>query len=122
MCSCGRAFPLLSEIVGRSNDVLSTPNGQIVHGAFFNPLLFGLPEIEEFQVHQKTLTELTISLKCRAKLSDESIQALRHKVMDHMGPGVEVNFRTVDAIALTATGKHRYMISDVPPSFVTSDN
>lgn len=119
-CPCGRPFPLLTEVLGRSNDVLTTPDGTIVHGAFFNHLFFGLVEgVQEFQVYQRSVNDVTISIQSRTGLPDGTLRMLRDKVIDHMGPGVEVSLKLVDAIPPTSTGKHRYMISEVQPSFVS---
>ena len=118
-CSCDRPFPLLTEIIGRSNDVLSTPNGQYVHGAFFNHLFFGIDGVQRFQVHQTSLDKVTIKIQSNGKLSVGSLQTLREKVVEHLGPGIEIKFQTVDMIPPTPTGKYRYIISEVPLAFVT---
>ena len=121
-CPCGRPFPLLAEIVGRSNDVLTTPNGQYVHGAFFNHLLFGVEGVQQFQVYQKSLNNVSISIQSRAGLSDETLKTLRQKVIEHLGPGIEVSLKRVDTIPLTHTGKHRYIISEVRPKFLVDQS
>ena len=118
-CSCGRPFPLLAEIVGRSNDVLFTPNGQYVHGAFFNHLFFGVDGVRRFQVYQKSLHEVAITIERDADLSESTLRALHQKVMNHLGPGIELSFSVARSIPPTPTGKFRYIISEVALPFVT---
>jgi len=117
-CPCGRPFPLIAEIIGRANDVISTPNGQYVHGAFFNHLFFAVKGIEQYQVHQKSLGEVNILIQSRSGLSPETLQTLKGKVLDRLGPGVSLTMDVVDRIAPTSTGKHRYIVSEVRPSFL----
>lgn len=116
-CSCGRPFPLLSEIVGRACDTLSTPNGQYVHGEFFSHIFYGVEGIQRYQVYQKSLNEIKIAIESRVDLPESLLQTLRQKVTRHLGPEVEVKLQLVDSIPLTPTGKYRYVISQVPLSF-----
>lgn len=50
-CKCGRGFPLIEEIYGRSNDVVINPkSGAIVHSEFFNHLFREDERIKMFQI------------------------------------------------------------------------
>lgn len=116
-CPCGRPFPLLSEILGRCNDVLRTPSGKLVHGAYFNHLFFHVPGVRRFQVHQKSMDEVVIKVISEAALPETVTAPLLAKVSVHLGAGVRVSLQRVDDIALTPTGKHRYILSDTGMSF-----
>jgi phenylacetate-coenzyme A ligase PaaK-like adenylate-forming protein len=117
ICPCGRPFPLLSEIVGRQNDILVTPDGQYVHGAFFNHLFFHVPGVLKFQVHQKTLREVAISIVGNKRLPPEVLETVRSKVTGHMGTSVHVDVNQVEQILPGKSGKHRYIISEVGATF-----
>lgn len=121
-CPCERPFPLLTEILGRSCDAISTPNGQYVHGEFFSHIFYGVDGVRRYQAYQKSLNEITIKIESYGDLSEDTLQTLRRKVMTHLGPGIEVSMQVVDTIPLTPTGKHRYVISDVPLPFVSQQN
>jgi len=118
-CPCGRPFPLLTEIVGRAVDAISTPNGQYVHGEFFSHLFYGVDGVRRYQAYQPSLNEVRITIESSGDLSEDTLQTLRRKVMAHLGPGIEVSMQVVDAIPLTPTGKHRYVISEVLLPFVS---
>ena len=48
-CACGRGFPLLKSIKGRSNDMIKTRDGDLLHSSYFNKL-FSLDEsIQTYQ-------------------------------------------------------------------------
>jgi phenylacetate-CoA ligase len=117
-CTCGRGFPLIQEIVGRSSDVLPAPNGRYVHGEYFTHLFYGVPGVRRFQVHQKALGDVEIFIEGDLELPGEMLAEMRRKVIAHMGERTAVTFHMVDAIPLTASGKYRFTISDVPIDFV----
>lgn len=51
-CQCGRGFPLIKEIYGRSNDcVINVKSGAIIHSEFFNHLFREDEDISSFQIH-----------------------------------------------------------------------
>lgn len=118
-CSCGLPFPLLAEIMGRSNTLISTPGGKYVHGAFLSYLLYSVEGVNSFQIHQKSLTDIDISLESNGLLKEEDILKLEKTISQQLGPGIEVNLQVVDRIPRTPTGKHRYIVSDVPLPFVS---
>ena len=111
-CPCGRPLPLLSEVVGRSNDVIATPSGELVHAAYFSRVLYGVEGIRQFQVWQPALDRIEIKLCSDRELAEETLDGLRATVVRQLGPQIEVTVRCVDAIEPTPTGKHRYVISD----------
>jgi phenylacetate-CoA ligase len=112
-CKCGRPFALLSEVVGRSNDVIVTPRGGVVHAAFFSWILYGVvDEVRQFQVRQPAMEQVEVVLRCERELPQETLDGLRQAVARNLGPEVEVTVRCVDEIEPTSTGKHRYVISE----------
>jgi len=119
-CTCGRGFPLIQEIVGRSSDVLSAPNGRYVHGEYFTHLFYEIPGVRRFQVHQKTLHDVEILIEGDSELPPETLAEIRRKILVQMGEKTNLTFKMVDAIPLTPSGKYRFTISDVPIDFVKS--
>ena len=59
-CPCGRPYPLLKEICGRSGDFLYTPEGRAVHSLLFAYIFDELPWVKEYQVVQERLDRITI--------------------------------------------------------------
>lgn len=112
-CPCGRPFPLLEEIIGRSNDVLRTRDGGSVHGAFFNHLLFSVDGLRQFQVRQVELDRLRVLYRRARALTPEETVSLREKIAVQFGPEVEVAFEPVEHIEPAPSGKHRYVVCEV---------
>jgi phenylacetate-CoA ligase len=113
-CGCGRGFPLLSEIGGRSSDIISTPGGRYVHGEFFTHLFYGVPGVRKFQVHQKALDDIEVLIESDDQLSSQFADELRAKIAAQVGPEVRFTFRRVGNIPPARSGKHRFTVSDVP--------
>lgn len=114
-CPCGRGLPLLEKVVGRSLDMLKTPDGRFVPGEFFPHLLKEFQEIEQFQVVQNKFATLDIYLVMRAgqSLNPHSQSALEQEIAKVMGTSIAMHYHFVSDIPLTQTGKHRVTICNI---------
>jgi phenylacetate-CoA ligase len=113
-CSCGRSFPLLETVWGRSSDFIVTPSGKLIHGEFFTHLFYDMDGIDQFQVVQKTITEVRVDIVPQRTEEAISTDALRNRLVEAMGPGVQCQIRIVNKIERSTSGKHRFTISEVP--------
>lgn|SRR5690554_313984 len=83
-CPCGRGFPLISEVFGRSNDcVVNKRTGAYIHSEFFNHLFREDREISSFQVQiageaMKILFKLLPKFQTLSK-ADEYLQLVKKK-------------------------------------------
>lgn len=113
-CPCGRGFPILSSIQGRNADVITTPSGNrlIVH--FFTGILEHFQQIDSFQVVQTSPNLITLRIVPEGQLPVETknmiITALKEKGMQDM----DINLEEVEEIALPPSGKHRFVINELP--------
>ncbi|HAE84967.1 MAG TPA: hypothetical protein DCG78_00440 [Anaerolineaceae bacterium] len=98
-------------IDGRSGDVIITPSGNhlIVH--FFTGILEHFPEIDTFQVVQRSYGSLLIRIQPYSQLDkfklDEMVRSLKEKGCDDMKIDTEI----VTSIPLSPTGKHHFIIN-----------
>jgi phenylacetate-CoA ligase len=113
-CPCGRGFPLMTEIIGRTSDVVITPSGNrlIIH--FFTGILEHFSEIDTFQVVQEDATTLTLRIVPFGNFNEESKQNISESLRRHGCRGMKINFELVDHISLSITGKNRFIISKLP--------
>jgi phenylacetate-CoA ligase len=114
-CPCGRGLPVLREIVGRADDLLTTTDGQVVHGGFFDHLFCVRPDIVRFQVYQPDRQHLEIRLVCKQDVDSEWLEGVRTEIRARFGDSTEISLQLVDRIELTPTGKHRFIVSEVAP-------
>ena len=62
MCSCGRGYPIISEIIGRTFDFVKDSTGKVLNGAFFSILFRSDASIERYQI-QYDETSIKVVLK-----------------------------------------------------------
>ena len=107
-CSCGRGYPILEKIQGRTSDMIVV-NGQFIHGEFFTHLFYGKPEFTQFQLVQQDERTLTLRVVSKEKEPnlDSVVLAIRRKV----GGGVKIDVEVTDFIPPMPSGKYRFTIS-----------
>ena len=110
-CSCGRGLPMLEKISGRVLDIIRTPNGKSVPGEFFPHLMKDFKGIEQFQIIQEKLDKLTVKLVTENGMNEEMLGEIKKHISEIMGENCSIEYKFVDAIPLTKTGKHRVTLS-----------
>jgi phenylacetate-CoA ligase len=110
-CPCGRQMPVLSEVVGRLEDVVIGPDGR--ETVRFDSVFKGLSSVIEGQVVQESIMELRLRLIITPQFSQEDRELIRERVVRTIG-AVGVTFEFVDEIERTEGGKFRAVISKVP--------
>lgn len=110
-CSCGRGLSLIADVVGRSLDMIKTPEGKIVPGEFFPHLMKDFPDIIRFQVIQKKIDQIVIKLATTNGLSEVTKNRIDIEVRNVVGPTMVIFYEAVADIPLTSTGKYRVTIS-----------
>ena len=113
-CSCGRGFPLLKEISGRVFAHFVKKDGSLVHSQFFVALFFFKPWVKEFKVVQKHCDLIDISVALAGKADQNDIDVITDKIKQVMGADCRVEFKFVEEIPPTASGKYLYTFSEVP--------
>lgn len=115
LCACGRPFPRLAKVWGRSSDFIVTPEGKIIHGEYFTHLFYGLPQIQTFQLLQETRDRVRLDYVLRPGVSDFPLEELRRRTQEVLGSSVQCELKSVGQINRPPSGKHRFTISKVPP-------
>jgi len=110
ICSCGRQAPLLKEILGRQQEILKTPEGKYIHGAFFGHVFWQTSHVKEFQVIQETEDRITIKLVVDEFFSESELDMIRNHILSRSKRWT-VNVQFVDQIDRTSGGKYKYVIN-----------
>ena len=111
VCSCGRGSRLLKEVIGRSVDILQTPEGKNVHGWFLLYIFWEYGEgIKEYQVIQETLDKLVIKIVPEDDFNEKQLDLIRD-VINSKSDKWNVEFRIVEDIGRTEAGKYKFIIS-----------
>ncbi len=113
-CACGRGEPLLEVVEGRKIDLFKTRDGKIVYGAFAKDLLPTLGNVKQFQIIQKSLDLLIFRIVAVGPIDRQQMAFIETVSKGALGADVEVKFEFVNSLPATPTGKHRYLVSEVP--------
>jgi phenylacetate-CoA ligase len=113
-CSCGRGLPLLKRVDGRKLDAIRTADGHLLPGEFFPHMLKDVPGLKQFQLVQRQLERLDLSIVRGPAFTDESLAYIRREVGKVLGDSIQLDVHFVDEIALTPSGKLRVTVSELP--------
>lgn len=112
-CSCGRELIKLVDVVGRSLDIVITPEGNRISGELFPHVFKDFDEIILGQVVQHSINEVEVRLTTKEPLVQERVQMLLGMIKRYTGPSMVVRLNLTDRIIITPTGKYRPVISKV---------
>ena len=110
-CSCGRSLPMLERIEGRAFDTIRTPDGKSMGGFFWTYLSRAVPGIRSFQVEQNEINGVIFRIVPGPDWKNEYTKVLEEKVRENCGENFGADFRLVDEIPLTPSGKSKFIIS-----------
>jgi phenylacetate-CoA ligase len=115
-CSCGRPYPLLLRVVGRSESCVHRPDGGIVPSEFFIHVIgveYNDGSIGKFQVVQEALDSLTVVIVPSEGTGERALareDEMRARIQQMVGD-CEIRFVLADRIDPTRTGKHMYVVN-----------
>lgn len=112
-CSCGRGLPLLASVEGRKLDALRTADGHFVPGEFIVYIFLNAKGIDRYQVTQRSLERFDVALVPGRDFEPSVLDMLRRELAKAVGDSVEMEFRLVQDIPLTPTGKLRVTVSEL---------
>ncbi|MCL5959908.1 MAG: hypothetical protein M1358_11465 [Chloroflexi bacterium] len=113
-CRCGRGLPVLGELVGRTSDFFTTPDGRVISGILFLCALQGWPGANKYQVTQPSVDKIDIVFEADDDLDMDWLESQREELQAHLGNFVELSITKVEQIPLTPAGKFLFTSSAVP--------
>lgn len=113
-CPCGRGWPLLARLVGRTADFLVARDGARVAGiSLIENTLTRYPGIRQLQLVQETRTRVVVNLAPADGYGEPTARGLTETLQRSLGADVAVEIRLVERIAQEASGKYRFAICKV---------
>ncbi len=113
-CVCGRGLPKLAKVDGRRLDALRLRDGRLIPGEYIVYVFLSATGIKQYQVVQKRLDALLVRLVPDADYDPSIHASIRDGIRKLAGDGIAIAFEQVDAIALTASGKRRVTVCELP--------
>lgn len=120
-CSCGRSFPLLETVLGRSMESFITKEGDIVSPIYMITMLSTILDtrlIRKFQLIQDGYTCVTIKVVLNSHVSREqsrlNLDQASSTLKSIMGHECTITYDFVDEIPTTQSGKYLYTVCNLP--------
>lgn len=105
---------ILQHIAGRNTDMFKTHDGTMADGGYFMGLLYFKDWIQKYQIIQKSYSKIIVRIvPLNSDYQLEELDDFVEKTKMLMGEDCVVNFEFVNDIQTTASGKYRYVMSEV---------
>ncbi|MGA1863745.1 MAG: phenylacetate--CoA ligase family protein [bacterium] len=117
-CPCGRSYPLIKKIEGRTADYIITPDRQLISGISltenFAMLING---IKQLQIIQEEVDCLILRIVKGENFNKESEKQISGLVKERFGQSMKYTIEFIDSIQLEGSGKYRFCISKIKNPF-----
>lgn len=110
-CGCGRAFPVVKEVVGRTDDLLYAPDGRPL--GRLDPILKGRSGICETQIEQVAPNRVIIRVVPDASFDERCRDEIAYEFRKRAGSDMAVEVHTVTEIRRSPTGKFKAVMNSM---------
>jgi phenylacetate-CoA ligase len=101
---------VLTEILGRQEEMLQTPEGKIIHGVYFGYIFREMDGVRNYQVIQTDLDHLTIRIVRDDNFTEDQLAEVS-KFIRKRSEKWQIRYEFVDEIEPTEAGKYKYVIN-----------
>jgi phenylacetate-CoA ligase len=114
-CSCGRTFPLMHQLKGRSNDYIMAEDGRKF--SLFNLGRFAslAPNVYEYQIIQEDYNQFTLLVVPNTSYDNEGEKMIAPAIKE-LFPKAEVDIKLVSFIKREPSGKFKSFKSKIKTS------
>ena len=110
-CGCGRKFPVIEALEGRSDDILIGSDGQAV--GRLDPLFKGLKGVRETQIIQDSPGMVRALVVPAPDFNSDTALLLTTRLKERLGTDMQVTVESVPTIPRTRAGKFRAVINNM---------
>ena len=111
---CGRNFPLIRLIEGRSNDFITLPSGKIISPILPIIALEKIEGISQYKLVQEDINVFNVQIVKGQNFKETIIEEVKHVLREILGRTTRISVNIVDEIPREKSGKVRPIISKVP--------
>ncbi|MBI4283377.1 MAG: hypothetical protein HY663_02770, partial [Chloroflexi bacterium] len=112
-CPCGRPGHVIKQIDGRIEDVIVTPEGNLI--GRMDHIFKDMVNIKESQIVQDSIDSLTVKVVKRPSYTGRDEDTLMHELTSRLGKHISIRFDYMEFIPRTASGKFRAVVSHLKP-------
>lgn len=112
-CPCGRNWPLIKSIEGRSDDFLILPSGNVISPRNIN-VIEDIPGIMQYRTIQERKDRFEVLIVPDKDFSFETEKKIKEKInLGCLGENVNIEIKLVNELPRERTGKLRTIISKI---------
>ena len=108
--SCGRKLFGIDKVLGRDNDILVTPSGNLLIVHLFTIYFEYFDSIKQFQIEQKKPDEFVFRLVVDENFTPQMLKQVFNYWQNFLSKNVKLTIEIHDAIPLLFSGKRRFLI------------
>jgi phenylacetate-CoA ligase len=112
-CPCGRQLHLAGPVNGRKDAVIVTADGRLMPRAGLDQIHEFVPNMERCQLVQRKIGEVTVRVQPRPGFNQADVAELVRQLRKRLGSSTAIEIERVENLELTATGKQRFIVSEV---------
>jgi phenylacetate-CoA ligase len=113
-CSCGRTLPVLTRVMGRVRNMMTLPSGGKVWPYFGANKLGNVVPVRQYQLVQKTLTELELRVVPERPMTADDEAKMRAVIFESLGQEFQLVFSYHDEILRGPGAKYEDFKSELP--------
>ena len=108
-CACGRAGETIERIEGRMDDVIITPEGNLV--GRLDPIFKSVASLYETRIVQDRADHLRVEVVASAEFTEKMERELIEQLRARVGPSMQIDVVRVESIERTGSGKLRTTVN-----------
>ena len=112
-CPCGNQSTVLAQIIGRSDEMIVTPEGRVVGQAPLSIVFKAAAGIDEAQIVQDTPDGIRVDVVTEGTFGPHQQSAIEAKLRQRLGSEIGIELRVVDEIPRTQAGKYKLVESTI---------
>jgi phenylacetate-CoA ligase len=112
-CGCGCMLPIIGKVAGRTVDVITRPNGEIIAGESLIAVVRKSEVRAQTQIIQAAPDRFLIRYVADDVMPENKVWFIKSGFEHLFGQSAEVEFKRVQAIEREKSGKFRYIKSEI---------
>ena len=108
-CACGRAGETIERIEGRMDDVIITPEGNLV--GRLDPIFKSVASLYETRIVQDRADHLRVEVVASAEFTEKMERELIEQLRARVGPSMQIDVARLESIERTGSGKLRTTVN-----------
>jgi phenylacetate-CoA ligase len=110
-CPCGRPFPTIQRILGRMDDVVTTPDGRQI--GRLDPIFKAAATMVESRIVQDAPDHVRLEIVTTGELPANERDDLLRELAARLGPSMRIEIKNVASIPRAGSGKLRTVVNEI---------